>query len=216
MTSLSDYRPMANQEPIHRSAAPELLIHGGKRSGLSVVAATEFVSRVTGQRIITEDGSEIPARFHDDGPPESRKYWVIGWDWENIGRVYKQLFEPWIREQPLLTEDLLAEDPFTWHSDHQPSQCRLASGATIDFFTSAMIPKGGDAINGIWIDGDTQNPSVVYEWQDRLTDREGWFMWSMWPHSLNRAVMDIMERAQSGTHFTDYFCLLSHENSHIK
>ncbi|SFH96868.1 Hint domain-containing protein [Planctomicrobium piriforme] len=61
--------------------------------------------------------------------------------------------------------------------------------------SSAKSPKQGEAVSGIWIDEDIQFAAHLKEWQDRLTDMEGWFMWSVWPHTKNNALIDLIDRA---------------------
>jgi hypothetical protein len=56
--------------------------------------------------------------------------------------------------------------------------------------------KQGDAVDGIWIDEDIEKPDFLKEWQDRLTDRDGWFLWSVWPHVANYALINTLDRAE--------------------
>lgn len=77
------------------------------------------------------------------------------------------------------------------------SSVYLKNGAVICAYpSSSKHPKQGDAVSGIWIDEDVQMPGHIKEWQDRLTDKDGWFLWSVWPHSKNFALCDMIDRAE--------------------
>lgn len=74
----------------------------------------------------------------------------------------------------------------------------LVNGATIYAFpSSSQHPKQGDAVAGIWIDEDIQHADHLEEWQDRLTDEDGWLIWSVWPHVANHALIAMLDRADS-------------------
>jgi len=78
-------------------------------------------------------------------------------------------------------------------------ECRLINGATLRAYpSSAKSPKMGDRVSGLWIDEDIQFAEHLKEWQDRLTDARGgggWFMWSVWPHVQNIALLDLNDKA---------------------
>lgn len=77
------------------------------------------------------------------------------------------------------------------------SCCYLKNGAIIAAYpSSGKHAKMGDAVSGIWIDEDIQIPDHLKEWQDRLTDRDGWLLWSVWPHTKNGALIHILDRAE--------------------
>jgi hypothetical protein len=108
--------------------------------------------------------------------------------------------------EPLIPERLLDgvrdqdgyNTAFEWEDKkaHQFNSVRLKNGATIFAFpSSARNPKQGDAVSGIWVDEDIQYPGHLKEWQDRLTDEEGWFLWSVWPHTRNEALLELLNRA---------------------
>lgn len=104
--------------------------------------------------------------------------------------------------EPLIPERFLEggkENAFSWEdkkSNHF-SSVKLTNGAIIYAFpSSSRNPKMGDAVSGIWIDEDIQFPGHVKEWQDRLTDEEGWLVWSAFPHLKNEALMDMAARAE--------------------
>lgn len=104
--------------------------------------------------------------------------------------------------EPLIPDRLLdgtKETAFVWEDKkaNQFNSVRLKNGATIYAFPSSGIhAKMGDAVSGIWIDEDIMFPGHLKEWQDRLTDEEGWFVWSVWPHMKNEALLELIARAE--------------------
>lgn len=239
---LKVYRPSAQQLRVHSSAAHELIVRGGKRSGKSVSVATEFVSRILGEPVIGPDGQPIPPRFPKPTVENPGLYWIIGWDWTHIGQtIHRLLFQRGmgkggnfrvIRDKktglwrtydpanpadaaryqdselagPLIPERYAKPGSKQWHWKHETAKqfhlVELQEGgrtfATICAYpSSGENPKQGDAVNGIWIDEDIQNGAFLKEWQDRLTDKDGWFMWSVWPHTSNFALIDLLDRAEA-------------------
>lgn len=100
------------------------------------------------------------------------------------------------------------------------SSVYLRNGAVIRAFpSSARHAKQGDAVAGIWIDEDIQFPSHLKEWQDRLTDCNGWFLWSVWPHTRNDALIGLIDRAAECKEEEDpliqHFQLIMSENPFI-
>lgn len=101
--------------------------------------------------------------------------------------------------EPLIPSRMIVEDSWAWNEkrSNQFSSVELTNGAKIFAYPSSSLQaKQGDAVSGIWIDEDIQFPSHLREWQDRLTDEEGWFLWSVWPHMKNEALLGLMERAE--------------------
>lgn len=110
--------------------------------------------------------------------------------------------------EAVLTEPLIP--PRYWHEGNEDAafaweekkaykwqSCRLANGAMLYYWpSSAKSPKQGEAVSGIWIDEDIQFPGHLKEWQDRLTDMRGWFLWSVWPHTKNNALIELLDRAE--------------------
>lgn len=103
--------------------------------------------------------------------------------------------------EPLIPERLIDggfEHGISWENKKANvfESVTLKNGATIYAFpSSARNPKQGEAVSGIWIDEDIQNPAHVEEWQDRLTDTDGWLIWSAWPHVKNFALVEMIDRA---------------------
>jgi len=101
--------------------------------------------------------------------------------------------------EPLIPARFIIEDSWAWNEkrSNQFESVELINGAKIFAFPSSGVQaKQGDAVSGIWIDEDIQFPGHLREWQDRLTDEEGWFLWSVWPHMKNEALLGLMERAE--------------------
>jgi hypothetical protein len=101
--------------------------------------------------------------------------------------------------EPLIPERLIVKDSWEWEiaRGNVFKSVRLKNGAVLYAYpSSSRNPKQGDAVSGIWIDEDIQYPGHMREWQDRLTDEEGWLLWSVWPHMKNEALMELLERAE--------------------
>jgi len=91
--------------------------------------------------------------------------------------------------------------PDSWHMESAAGNVfkavRLTNGATIcAYATTGDHPKQGDAVDGIWLDEDTANAEFLKEWQDRLSTRRGWFLWSVWPKVANEALIKTIERGK--------------------
>lgn len=221
--ALKCYRPMnAAQLRVHESNAKELIARGGKRSGKSTSIACEFVSRILGECITREDGTRIPLKYPAPTKDDKRIYWVIGYDVNHIGQtLYRLLFEPglfrvtkengkwraWHPERdahlpsepcgPAVPPRMIEEIDWESRSAKHFREVRLVNGAMIRAYPStARTPKQGDPVSGLWIDEDIQSPEHLKEYQDRLTDRDGWFLWSAWPHVENDALMGLLDRAE--------------------
>lgn len=104
---------------------------------------------------------------------------------------------------PIIPERFIVPGSWVWNSSGggAAGNCfesvELTTGAKIFAYpSSARTPKQGDAVSGIWIDEDIQNPDHLSEYQDRLGDETGWFNWSVWPHTKNFALIDMLDRAE--------------------
>lgn len=102
--------------------------------------------------------------------------------------------------EPIIPERFIDMDSWSWEEKKalQFKSVRLKNGASIHCYpSSARNPKQGEAVSGIWVDEDIQYPHHLKEWQDRLTDEEGWFLWSVWPHIKNDALINLLDRAEA-------------------
>lgn len=101
---------------------------------------------------------------------------------------------------PVIPPRMIDQNSWVWTAPAANvfESVRLKNGAMICAYpSSARSPKMGDSVDGIWIDEDVQNASHVKEWQDRLTDRGGWLMWSAWPQNSNPAMIRLLQRADA-------------------
>ncbi len=104
---------------------------------------------------------------------------------------------------PFITSDMIVggwPDGIAWHDkkNREWKSFRLMNGAVVYYWPSSQLTaKPGEAVSGIWIDEDIQIPAHLKEWQDRLTDMEGWFLWSVWPQTKNDALIDLKDRAEA-------------------
>jgi len=101
--------------------------------------------------------------------------------------------------EPLIPHRMIVEDSWEWEDKrgNKFKSVQLTNGAKIYAYPSTSPqPKMGDAVSGIWIDEDVAFSEHVKEWQDRLTDENGWLLWSVWPHMKNPALISLIERAE--------------------
>ncbi|MEM7561277.1 MAG: hypothetical protein AAF394_19300, partial [Planctomycetota bacterium] len=91
--SLNLFRALPHQTPIFESVATELGIIGGNRSGKSTTAAVRFASIARNKPVFDSRGREHNLRLPHQ---RNRKLlmWVIGLDWEHLGKtIWRLLFE---------------------------------------------------------------------------------------------------------------------------
>jgi hypothetical protein len=101
--------------------------------------------------------------------------------------------------EPLIPPRMIKQDTWCWDeaASNTFKSVELVNGAKIcAYISSARHPKQGDAVHGIWIDEDIQIPTHLKEWQDRLTDEDGWLLWSVWPHAKNPALVNLLQKAE--------------------
>lgn len=101
---------------------------------------------------------------------------------------------------------LIDQDSWAWEDKRAKvfKSVRLHNGAMICAYPSTSThAKQGDAVDGILVDEDIADPDFLDEWQDRLISRNGWFMWSVWPHVANQALIDTLDRAEEHQGETD-------------
>lgn len=105
-----------------------------------------------------------------------------------------------VPSEPVIPPRFIVPDSWAWEDKRLKvfSEVTLTNGARICAYPSSAIhPKQGDPVSGLWIDEDIRFPKHLKEWQDRLTDEEGWFLWSVWPHNANDALMKLLDRAEA-------------------
>jgi len=103
-----------------------------------------------------------------------------------------------VPSEPLFPPRLIIEDSWDWYTtgSREVKSLRLKNGAMICFYpSSSQSPKQGDDVHGVWIDEDIQHAHHLDEFQDRGTKVNGWFLWTVWPHVHNYALMGLLDRA---------------------
>ncbi|MEA3351198.1 MAG: hypothetical protein U9Q82_11290 [Chloroflexota bacterium] len=86
---------METQLPFLLSDASERIIRGGVRGGKTILASAECASAATGIPLTGPDGKELPYRYPRNKPGKQRRaltIWIIGFDQDHIGKIYKYLF----------------------------------------------------------------------------------------------------------------------------
>lgn len=217
--ALAVFRPLPNQVPIFTSTASEFVVRGGNRSGKSVCGVALFSAALTRQQIIGPDGNPLPYQW----PKWPLITWVIGWGEDHIGQtLFRLLFEPgifnvvkvdgaWrvfnpatdgelaefaVPAEPMIPKRFIKEMKFTDAGNKVFSRVELHNGNKIFAFTSTGEVKKGDPVDLIWVDEDIRWTSHVAEWQARLSDRKGRFIWTAWPKSSNMALVRMSKRAE--------------------
>jgi len=113
--------------------------------------------------------------------------------------IHEARYDETFLSPPLFGDHII--EPGSWHMESAAGNIfksvRLTNGATIcAYATTGDHPKQGDAVDGIWLDEDTANAEFLKEWQDRLSTRRGWFLWSVWPKVANEALIKTIERGK--------------------
>ncbi len=101
---------------------------------------------------------------------------------------------------PAIPPRYIEKGSFVWESvkAREFRALRLINGALIYAFPStADHPGMGDAVDGLWINEDIAKPDHLYEWQDRLIDRDGWLLWDAYPQMQNHAIVEMYDRAEA-------------------
>lgn len=139
-----------------------------------------FKAGMGGTFRVIKDAPNLPYRVWDKTNPD-----------DIARRKESKLSEPAIPERFIKR--------IVWDSEgsNQFEKVELHNGATLYAYpSSSRKPKMGDAVAGIWIDEDIMYYGHLSEWQDRLTDLNGWFLWSVWPNKKNPAVEELIDRAE--------------------
>jgi hypothetical protein len=115
------------------------------------------------------------------------------WEQEDFERENETKEAP-----PFIPERLIDEGGWGWESKAERifNLCTLTDGTRIKAFPSGAAAKQGDPVDLIWVDEDIKNVNHVAEWQARLSDRRGKFLWSAFPHNHNEALLRMSQRAE--------------------
>lgn len=148
-------------------------------------------------KLLFEPGQGGTMRCIRDAQTKEWRIWNRARD-DDVERYKESVLTP-----PFITSDMIVDgwpDGIAWHDkkNREWKSFRLTNGAVVYYWPSSQLTaKPGEAVSGIWIDEDIQIPAHLKEWQDRLTDMEGWFLWSVWPQTKNDALIDLKDRAES-------------------
>lgn len=214
LEALRLYRPNPNQEKVHATAASEVLVIGGNRSGKSLCTFVEDARCVTGQ--------DPYGKY----PKENGILVIVGKDWKHIGlvvvpylfragafRIIKdevsgewRAYNPATDEHrkketkpapPLIPPRFIKKTSWVLKSANYMQSCTLVNGWEIHFFSSEGEPVQGFQADRVHIDEDINNENWVPELLARIVDRKGKFCWSAMPHSTNNALLGLKERADA-------------------
>lgn len=112
-----------------------------------------------------------------------------------------------IDAEPLIPERFcdtsLNNKGFAWEDRAKKvfASVHLKNGNVIYAFPSTGLQaKQGDIVDILWIDEDVRWPEHVQEYRRRLVDRKGRFIWSVWPHTSNDALMRMSGEAEKQEH----------------
>lgn len=220
------YRPMSGgQLSFHNSRASEELVRGGNRSGKTTSAMAEVASAALGVPLFGPDGVPLDYKYRADRS-EPFIIWVIGKGQRHIGSpIHRLLFRrgafrvirdakghwrawrPWEPEDkareaetrpspPLIPPRMIKNWAWEKKAGYIFESCFLNNNTEIHAFTSNADPKQGDPVDLIYIDEDIVYPHYYQEWQARISDKKGRIIWAAYPHSANRALRDLTNRAK--------------------
>lgn len=221
--ALTLYRPTPKQEAFHRCRVGERIVRGGHRSGKSTAGALETAHAATRIPITTTDGKTVPYKYPKRplriwiiGKDEDHigdtiytllfkggLFYVIDDEETGVPRIWNpniasDMARKAERRQsgPMIPPEMVKS--FTWTNKGK----RVFSKAVMKNGTEIFAyPSGGDCPSGvpvdlIWVDEDIKYPEYVADWQGRLIDRGGRFIWTAFPWARNDALVEMSERAQ--------------------
>lgn len=113
------------------------------------------------------------------------------WDPEDIAREKDAESFP-----PLIPEHEIEEIVWKKQGTRIFELVRLTNG-TLIYGHSSSEAKAGDPVDCIWVDEKVEHENFVAEWQARLIDKRGIFLWSTWPTSTNTALRSLSNKAAS-------------------
>lgn len=221
--ALELYRPTPKQEAFHRCVVGERIVRGGHRSGKSTCGALETAHAATRIPITTMDGKVIPYKYPQRplriwviGKDEDHigdtiytllfkggLFYVIDdletgkpriWNPNNPGDVVRKAERR--QSGPMIPPEMVKGFVWTNKGKRVFSKATLTNGTEIFAY-----PSGGDCPSGvpvdlIWVDEDIKYSEYVADWQGRLIDRAGRFMWTAFPWARNDALVELSERAE--------------------
>ena len=171
-------------------------------------------------RMLFEPG--MGGGYHIIFDPKEGRYvaWNENIKWHADNRDKRELAEP------LIPQRMIKEESWTWnqygggYAKKCFSSVELVNGAVIYAFPSTTPqPKQGDPIHGLLIDEDVAHGGHVSEYFARLTDNQGWAIWSAWPHDENYILTNLIDGCQKameeGDTRSEYVLLTTDENPYF-
>jgi hypothetical protein len=220
------YEPQSAQEAFHASLASERILRGGNRSGKSMGAFAETARAATGQDPHHKYPTHRPLLiwlilFNEAyiGRTAHRMLFRPGafriiFDHETH---QWRAFRPWLKEDqerikearpapPLIPPRFVGPKGFAWRRSKElvfaSVELRLGpdhpmNGTRIYAFSSDAKPPMSDPVDLIHIDEDIQGGDwYLSELEARLSDTKGRLIWSVFPHSKNRALARLSSNAR--------------------
>ena len=140
-------------------------------------------------RMLFEPGAFQVIRDKDTGASRSYRPWDK-WDQANADRCRPA--------PPLIPPSEINQKSWVWESKSakQVAMVSLKNGSTLCFYPSTGEVKKGDPVHGIWIDELIRYSDHYPEWIARLTDYQGWLLWSSMLYRNVPAMNLLIERAQ--------------------
>jgi hypothetical protein len=140
-------------------------------------------------RLLFEEGAFQVIQDEDTGA------WRTWKPWEEYDRKYSHMARPGPAFIPSYEID---HDSWVWEHKgaKQVSSVRLKNGTQFHFYPSTGEVKKGDPVHVIWIDELVANSEHYPEWIARLTDYEGWLLWSTMIYRGCEAISLLMDAAE--------------------
>jgi hypothetical protein len=216
--ALKLYRPLPEQEKVHRSQAYVRLLIGGNRGGKTVAAAVEFARMVTGQDP------------YEKYPKTDGKVYVVGKSLKHIGdtlypKIFKagalkmirdadtgewRAFRPWdpadqMRSElrkpmpPLIPERFVKHRAWHHKGKNEISRIVFSTGWEALFFSADGSMPQGSNVNVVWFDeeiGDSPDGEWFPEMTARLVDDGGVLVWSATPQSGFEQLYDLHTKGE--------------------
>lgn len=103
--------------------------------------------------------------------------------------------------EPIIPERFIVPGSWKWVRGKKGldvfSEVTLINGSVIRAYGTQGQPTMGDEVDGAFIDEDLTNEAWLGETQRRLLNRDGWFIWAVWPQMKNFAVINLQQRVKN-------------------
>lgn len=118
--------------------------------------------------------------------------------------------------EPIIPERFIVPGSWKWVRGKKGldvfSEVTLINGAVIRAYGTQGQPTMGDEVDGALIDEDLTNEAWLGETQRRLLNRDGWFIWAVWPQMKNFAVLNLQQRVKNKDPHIKEFTLTFSDN----